>query len=57
MTMKKYELEKRKAEKLHNDLHGASTPDRFGTASAQEKQRKSGMNNLMSKLVNKTIPK
>lgn len=55
--MKKYELEKRKAEKLHNDLHGSSTPDRFGTASTQEKQRKAGMNPLMGKLLGKTQAK
>ncbi|QLG87364.1 hypothetical protein HQ393_03325 [Chitinibacter bivalviorum] len=57
MPMKKYELEKRKAEKLHNDLQGTSTPDRFGTASAQDKKRKAGMNNLMSKLLGKTQAK
>ena len=29
MSMKKYDLEKRKAEKLHNDLYDATSPDRF----------------------------
>lgn len=57
MPMKKYELEKRKAEKLHNDLNGTSTPDRFGTASTQEKQRKASMNPLMGKLLGKTQAK
>ena len=32
MTMKKFELEKRKAEKLHNDLGAANAPARFGQA-------------------------
>lgn len=38
MTMKKYELEKRKAEKLHNDLYGASTPDRFAAGAVLDKK-------------------
>ncbi|WP_028450769.1 MULTISPECIES: hypothetical protein [Chitinibacter] len=44
MPMKKYELEKRKAEKLHNDLHGASAPNRFAAGAGgvldKKEQRK-----------------
>ncbi|QKJ67193.1 MULTISPECIES: hypothetical protein [Deefgea] len=44
MTMKKFELEKRKAEKLHNDLGAANAPARFGQAAAtvldKKEQRK-----------------
>jgi hypothetical protein len=38
MTMKKFELEKRKAEKLHNDLYGANTPDRFAAGAVLDKK-------------------
>ncbi|MBM9888476.1 hypothetical protein H1229_006580 [Deefgea sp. CFH1-16] len=42
--MKKYELEKRKAEKLHNDLSAANAPARFGHAAGtvldKKEQRK-----------------
>lgn len=44
MPMKKYELEKRKAEKLHNDLGAANAPARFGHAAGtvldKKEQRK-----------------
>jgi hypothetical protein len=38
MSMKKFELEKRKAEKLHNDLYGANTPDRFAAGAVLDKK-------------------
>lgn len=40
MSMKKFELEKRKAEKLHNDLGAANAPARFGQAAGSVLDKK-----------------
>lgn len=40
MPMKKFELEKRKAEKLHNDLGAANAPARFAQAAGSVLDKK-----------------